>query len=58
MYYRTCLLLIADEQEEIKEELDLIAAVKILNNFHVSMLPIQGNPYLLFIIINIVIYIS
>lgn len=36
-------MLIIDEHEEIQEELDLIAAIRILHDFHVPILPIQGN---------------
>jgi len=37
-----CLNLITDENEEIKEQLDLIAALQLLSDFGVNMLPVQG----------------
>ena len=37
-----CLNLITDENEEIKEQLDLIAALQLLNDFGVNVLPVQG----------------
>ena len=37
-----CLNLITDENEEIKELLDLIAALQLLSDFGVNMLPVQG----------------
>ncbi|XP_059489880.1 NBAS subunit of NRZ tethering complex-like [Neocloeon triangulifer] len=40
-YAKCCLLLITDENDEIKEELDLIASLQILKDFGVSILPIQ-----------------
>ncbi|CAB3379605.1 Hypothetical predicted protein [Cloeon dipterum] len=40
-YAKSCLLLITDENDEIKEELDLIASLQILKDFGVSILPIQ-----------------
>ncbi|KAF4531252.1 hypothetical protein B566_EDAN019269, partial [Ephemera danica] len=38
---KSCLLLISDDNPEIKEELDLIAALRLLGEFGVRMLPIQ-----------------
>jgi hypothetical protein len=37
-----CLNLITDENEEIEELLDLIAALQLLSDFGVNMLPVQG----------------
>jgi hypothetical protein len=41
-----CLNLITDENEEIEEHLDLIAALQLLSDFGVNMLPVQGTFYI------------
>jgi hypothetical protein len=37
-----CLNLITDKNEEVNEQLDLIAALQLLSDFGVNMLPVQG----------------
>ncbi|PNF41038.1 hypothetical protein B7P43_G08226, partial [Cryptotermes secundus] len=38
---KTCLNLITDENEKIKEQLDLIAALQLLSDFGINILPLQ-----------------
>jgi hypothetical protein len=41
-----CLNIITDENEDIKEQLDLIVALQLLCDFGVNMLPVQGIVYI------------
>lgn len=40
-FFRSCLNLIEDDNNKIKEERDLIKSLQILNEFNVDMLPLQ-----------------
>lgn len=43
MLFRACLQLIKDDNVEIQYEKNLILAMKIINEFELNLLPVQGK---------------
>lgn len=46
--FRACLQLISDCPPAVQEELDLIDALSLLDDFGVNILPLQGKSHLLY----------
>lgn len=55
-YKRSCLQIIQDEESDIQYEKDLILALRIIEEFELSILPMQGIYYEYLIIYNITFY--